>query len=300
MTSTGPIDFVYTWVDGSRPDYRTLLARYSEEPVDLNPERFRDHYSLLRYSLRSVQRFAPWFGNIVLFTCRPQVPDWLDTSHPRIRIVHHDEVIDPEYLPTFNCNVIESYLHRVPTSSNTFLYLNDDHLFGAPTALDDFLRGDRLQVMGTLFGERLPFRIFEQKNIIFSTGLVEHTPMAIQKEHWEAMLLGHREVLHRTRSHRFRQGDDLKMDRLYRYYLLSNRHTKSEAVPIWRLLRYHRFHKLTNHYERQRRKLASLRSLAPKFYCFNDDQGDHPDPRVVKLIQDFLEEQLPQKSDFER
>ena len=294
------VDAVYTWVDGDSPAYQEIARRYAERPSDLNPERTRDQFQLLKYSLRSLQRFAPWIGNVVLFTCRPQIPAWLDTSHPRVKVVHHDEIIDAAYLPTFHCNVIESYLHHLPTSSDTFLYLNDDHLFGAPTFYEDFCKDGRIQVMGTLFGERLPFRIYEEQFSIFSTGLVEHTPLLVQKPHWKRMVDSLPREIGRTRTHRFRRGDSLRVDRFYRYFHLSNSDIAARAVPIWRLLRYHRFHKITNDFARQRRQFEKLRAMAPKFYCLNDDQRALPDPRVVRLVAEFLESYYPLKSEFEK
>lgn len=139
MNQTAPIDLVYTWVDGGDADYQALARRYAREKTDLNPERYRDEYSLLKYSLRSVARFLPWYRRIHIVTCRPQVPDWLNTAHPDIRIVHHDQIFDTKYLPTFNSNTIESFLHRIPGLSDCFLYVNDDHLFGRKTLKSDFI-----------------------------------------------------------------------------------------------------------------------------------------------------------------
>ena len=45
---------------------------------DLNPNRYRDNLSILKYSLRSLERFAPWIRRVFLVTCRPQKPAWLD------------------------------------------------------------------------------------------------------------------------------------------------------------------------------------------------------------------------------
>ena len=77
-------DAVYTWVDGSRAEYLQLLEKYSTVQRDLNPERYRDSFSLLKYSLRSLETYAPWIRNVYLFTCRPQVPDWLRLRPPQI------------------------------------------------------------------------------------------------------------------------------------------------------------------------------------------------------------------------
>ena len=48
------VDVVMTWVDGENPAYQKKLRKYHAHPEDLNPERFRDPYRLLRYGLRSV------------------------------------------------------------------------------------------------------------------------------------------------------------------------------------------------------------------------------------------------------
>ena len=69
-----PIDIVYTWVDDSFPGYLDELNRYTDTAHDTNPNRTRDNLDVIRYSLRSVARHAPWVRRIYLLTCRPQVP----------------------------------------------------------------------------------------------------------------------------------------------------------------------------------------------------------------------------------
>lgn len=301
MSFSEPIDVVYTWVNGSCSDYQKLCSQYSKNSVELNPERYRDQYHLLKYSLRSLEKYVSWINNIYIFTCRPQIPDWLDTSHPNVHIIHHDQVIDEEYLPTFNCNVIETYLHLIPSISNYFLYINDDFLFGNKTNKDDFITdGSRIKVLGTLFGEQLGFRVYEKKGDIISLGLIEHTPLLIYKPHWQAMLKQRSQEVAQTRRNRFRTDHDLRMDKLYRYFLVSHQEIEKKVVPIYDLLQYHRFHKITNNYFLQKRKLDKIKAMKPKFYCLNDDQRNHPHPDVVCLVQDFLNECYPYKSQYEK
>lgn len=295
------IDLVYTWVNGEDSDYRALYRQYAQTASDLNPERYRDVYQLLKYSLRSVNQFAPWIRRIYLFTCRPQIPAWLNTQHPRIHVVHHDELIDPEYLPTFSCNVIESYLHKIPNPSDYLLYMNDDFLFGRPTEIDDFIARDgKIKVFGSIFGEALKFRIYDGKNNIIPLGPIEHAPILIYKPFWAAMTRLVPDAVRQTRGHRFREPTDVRMDRLYRYYLLTNQRRKVETVSAFQLLRFHRFHKIDNHYARQKKKIRRLKNMRPKFYCMNDDQGDHPNEDVVQLVQAFLDGFYPDKSPFEQ
>jgi len=179
---------VYTWVNGDDPAYIEKSQKYSNKTKDVNPERFRDVYEMLKYSLRSIEEFVPWAGNIYILTQSPQVPEWLNTHHPKIKVVHHEDVFDEQYLPTYNSSVIESYLHRIPGLSEYFLYMNDDFLFGRETGFDKFVSSDGvINIFGTLFGENPGWRIYEAKNDIIGLGVVEHCPLLIKKEYWEAM-----------------------------------------------------------------------------------------------------------------
>ena len=194
-------ELVYTWVDGAAEGYADLCRRYTACPQDLNSERFRDTYQLLRYSLRSVERYLPWIERVLLFTCRPQVPDWLSSE---VTVVHHDEIIDSRFLPTFNTNVIESYLHLLPHQGPVFLYANDDFLFGAPVAREDFLTpGGRLRVYGTVMGEQLARRV-NNRTQVPSLGFLEHTPFAIHRKLWGEMLERFARGVEATRRNRFR------------------------------------------------------------------------------------------------
>jgi hypothetical protein len=293
------VDLVYTWVNDGEEAYRRLLQKYATTPVDLNPERTRDVYTLLKYSLRSVARFVPWVRDIYIVTCRPQRPDWLNLDHPNVNIVHHDEIFDdPRYLPTFNCNCIESYIHRIPGLSDYFLYLNDDFLFGRDIVQDDFMAGDRLLVYGTVMGERIPFVYDNRRNDIVS--FLQHTPLLIYKPYYKAMIQDWAEEVHQTRSRRFRTRRDVMMHGLYRYYCLKHQSAHAQAVPCYSYLKYYRFHKITNDYRKQRKQLERIQAMRPKFYCMNDDQGDTPDKDVVRRVQTFLNEYYPEKSPYER
>jgi hypothetical protein len=141
-----PIDAVYTWVDGSDPSWKARKQRRLAEQrrhhgsVDgdaSSDARFRDRQEL-RYSLRALERFAPFIRKVHLVTDR-QVPSWLDAGHPDLQIVFHDAIFpDPSHLPTFNSYAIESHLHRIPGLAERFVYFNDDILLSAPVTEADF------------------------------------------------------------------------------------------------------------------------------------------------------------------
>lgn len=127
-----PIDIVYTWVDGDDPEFQEIRRQYA--PPDARPEisgpmRFTSHDEL-RYSLRSIGNFAPWVNHIYIVT-NGQRPKWL-AGHPKLTLVTHRDILEPEYLPTFNAKVIESALHRIPGLSEHYIYFNDDMLLLRP------------------------------------------------------------------------------------------------------------------------------------------------------------------------
>lgn len=294
------VDLVYTWVDGADTEHINKWTSYADDPGDVNPERYRDTYEMLKHSLRSVEKYLDWYRNIFIVTARPQVPEWLDLSHPKVKIVHHDEIIDKDFLPTFNPNCIESFLHKIPGLAEHFLYINDDFLFGSNTSLEDFMPNGKYRIFNTLFGENLSWRIFDGKNDIVGLGIIEHTPLFIKKEFWKEMTLLFPDKQHQTRTNKFRQPEDLMTYKLYRYYMLSQHRALSYPVSLIDLLKINTFHKITNHLAKQQMAINKLETKKPKFYCLNDDQRDSPNQEVVKLVQGFLKRNYPNKSQFEK
>lgn len=122
------IDFVVTWVDMNDPKWQQDFAKYSGKIDNTKNEvsvaRFRD-YGLLKYWFRGIEKFAPWVRKIHFVTCG-QKPDWLDASHPKLNLVHHEDYIPKQFLPSFNSSVLEIYLHRIPGIAEHFVYFNDD------------------------------------------------------------------------------------------------------------------------------------------------------------------------------
>lgn len=127
------IDLVYLWVDGDDPAIKEKRLFFEKEyGKNINPQavkkcRFRNNEEL-RYSLRSVEKYAPWVNKIFIVTDN-QKPEWLNTEHPKIKIVDHKEIMPPEALPTFNPSAIETCLHKIPNLSEYFIYANDDMFF---------------------------------------------------------------------------------------------------------------------------------------------------------------------------
>ena len=120
-----PIDIVVPWVDGSDPEWEAERSQY--RPViksDTSSSRFRE-WGLFQYWFRGIEKYAPWVRKVHLITWG-HLPEWLNTSHPKLNIVNHKDYIPEEYLPTYSSHVIELNMHRIPDLAEHFIYFNDD------------------------------------------------------------------------------------------------------------------------------------------------------------------------------
>jgi len=310
-----PIDLVYTWVDDAAPGYLDELRRYARGANDLNPNRTRDNLQLLRYSLRSVARFAPWVRRVVLLTRRPQVPAWLERG--ALDVVHHDEIMDAAILPTFNSFAIISHLHLLPELSRRFLYLEDDMLFGAPVAQGDFFApGGRIRVFPRL--ERAPAaplrgaaggspwnaavansnHLLDQRFGRARRRMVNHVPLLIDREIWGEMLAAWPEATQATRRSRFRAAGNLAPEYLYPHYLLAT--GRGLATGLLQTYRRSFYFPLENSAALARLLIRGARAWQPQFLTLNDNFGARPHPGVVRRVARFLEDYFPAASRFER
>jgi Stealth protein CR2, conserved region 2/Stealth protein CR1, conserved region 1/Stealth protein CR3, conserved region 3/Stealth protein CR4, conserved region 4 len=235
-----PIDVVYTWVDDADPAWREKLERFSGyAPADHHhqaraKQRFRSRDEL-RYSLRSLDMYAPWVRNVYIVT-DDQDPGFIDFDNQRIRLVDHHEIApDPAALPVFNSNAIISWLHRIPGLSEHYIYINDDVFFGKDTNPAVFFTPSGLAMVFPSnnrrpFGEPSPD---DEPHVNISRNIrallerdfgrtisrsVKHTPHAQLVSVQEEMEKRYPDVYARTSRSRFRHHDDIAADQLFHYY----------------------------------------------------------------------------------
>lgn len=135
------IDFVIFWVDGSDPawlDGWNAAKRQAGEGDDASTIRIR-YWNNLHYWLRGVERFAPWVRKVHLVTWG-HLPEWLNTEHPKLNVVRHEEFIPAAYLPTFNSLTIGMNLHRIAGLAEQFVVFNDDMFLLRTCRPEDFFR----------------------------------------------------------------------------------------------------------------------------------------------------------------
>jgi hypothetical protein len=276
-----PIDIVYLWVDGNDPNwlpikdyYLALEGKATNTADSCTTNRFSDHEEL-KYSLRSLLKFAPFFHHIYIVTMN-QRPYWL-LDHPQITIIDHTEIFPClEDLPTFNSHALESNLHRIPGLAEHFIYFNDDVLLGLPVSPSDFFTEDghlkvlfergltvspNPEVQASLYRKAwlnssalLDFHFVKEKRRRLC-----HAPFALRKSLIETAENLFPFVFASNASHRFRSAEDFNL-------------TNGLLQYIWKYQGYVKEGSLTN-------KMISV-------------QGDSLFLQIEKDLSDFLERPL--------
>lgn len=139
------IDIVYTWVDGNDENWIKKKNKYSSNRNKIDDATRFTSIDELKYSLRSVYKYANWVNNIYIVVDDDQKPKWLNLKHPKIHLIKHSQIFpDINDLPTFNSQSIECHLHRIPKLSEYFIYLNDDMFFGNYMYKNDFINRNKM------------------------------------------------------------------------------------------------------------------------------------------------------------
>jgi hypothetical protein len=313
-----PIDVVYTWVDGSdenwlRSKASALKIENSSHFTDnaIDEARFADHDEL-RFSLRSIDQFAPWVRKIWLVTAG-QTPQWLDSSNPRIQIVKHEDIWpSPAGLPTFNSHAIEANLHKISGLAEHYLYFNDDVMLGRPVAPELFFHPNGITKFFHSralvdFGPTLPGEsasttaaknartlIEEAFNVTFSRKFY-HVPAPISRTVMNEAESSFPKAFQQTRESSFRKSTDIAASgSMYLNYAYATGH----AVPG--SIRYDYIDPATTDGRARMEKVILRRSL--DVICVNDgataqtvEQREDTD----RYIREALGRMYPVKSSFE-
>lgn len=312
-----PIDVVYTWVDGSDPEWvarksRTLRERGAavDHELSANLSRYTSRDEL-RYSLRSLESHADWVRHVYLVT-DDQVPGWLRLDHPRLTVVsHRDLFADRGRLPTFNSHAIESQLHHIHGLSEHFLYLNDDVFFGRPVAPEQFFTGNGLSLfhraeskigLGPAASCDVPLMSAAKNNrdlLVERFGRVvtsklQHVPHALRRSVLFEIERDFASAVGRTASAQFRSQSDLSIAASLAHYY---GYATGRAAPGHLAYLYADVAK--DDTPVRLRSLLSKRAV--DVFCLNDHDstGQEPVERAT-MIRQFLDAYFPLASTFER
>lgn len=116
------MDIVITYVNGLDPEWQKEYEKHTNVPI--LEKRFRD-WGTLRYLFRGIEKNMPFIRKVhLVVSSESQVPEWINRDE--VNIVLHKDIIPSEYLPTFNCNPIETHLQFIDDLNEEYLYFNDD------------------------------------------------------------------------------------------------------------------------------------------------------------------------------
>jgi len=132
---------VFTYCDGTDPKFIEEKKQFLKEKDKVNnkPVRFIN-INEITYSVRSVLKFMPWINMIYIITNKQIPPIELN---PKVKIIDHTEIIPKKYLPTFNSDVIESFIHNIPELSEIILYNNDDMMHTRNVDISDIIQENK-------------------------------------------------------------------------------------------------------------------------------------------------------------
>ncbi len=308
------VDFVYLWVDGNDPAWQAkrnaVIGKTDSNPSADCKGRYADNDEL-KYSLRSLEKYAPWIRNIFIVTDN-QVPKWLDTSNPKIKIIDHTEILPAQSLPCFNSCLIEHYIWRIPGLSEHFLYGNDDLFINRPVQPSDFFDKNGRPIIRL---NRRPFRrltlffrekiqrkplgnyvitirnaaeLVNKKYGIYYGGKTHHNIDAYLKSNYQHVWEVFKDEIEATSQNHIRSANDIQRN-IYSYVPLAEGCGHLQYVTQKTSFRFH-IHR-HNHYKK-------LERYNPMLFCMNDSEFANDDDRARATA--FLEKYFPEKSQFEK
>ena len=308
------IDLVYLWVDGNNPEWLARRAAFLDAKTDNSLTNSRSYLNNdeLKYSLRSVERYAPWIRNIFILTDN-QKPKWLDISNPKIKIIDQNDILPNKSLPCFNSNVLEHFLYKIPNLSEHFLLSNDDMFLNRTVLPDTFFAADGFPIIRL---NRKPFRRFrwflreqilkkphklyskalfnaaelvKNKFGVFYNGLPHHNIDSYLKS--DCLRVSEqifKDEIDQMKMNHVRSSNDIQRV-IYSYVALAEKRGHLQHVSSKNSLHVHI--QKERHYER-------LEKINPTFFCMNDTEYADDNDRMK--LKEWLNNRFPKKSQFEK
>lgn len=311
------IDFVFLWVNPDDPKWKKrrddFLKSHPETPADaFLPIHFANHDEL-RFAIRSVIQFAPFFRKIFLVTAR-QRPSWLKDD-PRLVLVDHRDFFNPDTpTPVFSPEPIESQLHRIPGLSEQFVYSNDDTFLAKPVTRNDFFDDDGTPIV-RMSGERVKIPV--QKDIKWrwvwynavvaltrafgnlhgSWNYTDHQMFAMRKSVCKSAEKFFTKEFHHIRMQQYRNRNEISPIALIYYWAI---HEKAARSVLAKESLYIDTPLLDSKFRADLQKLLLPVEQRPKFVCLNDNAPVENAEKIYSVAKEYLTKLFPEPSFLER
>ena len=314
------IDIVYTWVNDKDEEwkiqkniYQSQYNSYEESTTD---ERFTDE-GLLKYSLRSVEKYAPWINHVYIITAN-QIPDWLNTNNPKVSVIFHKDIMPADILPTFNSNAIELCMDNIPNLSEYFLYSNDDTFFGDFVEPSFFYKNKKVicrfdkeikDFSPRIYKDMLmnSIKCFDNSNLKIPKNVPHHNIDAYKKSLITKCKEKFKKEINETIHNKFRTNNDLQRI-IFNLYAIATKQGYMKKIyqydtkkPFYKKFIKSLFLGSPNdsvYFNYKYKNIEySLEKYKPKLFCLNS----HIDAteEEISIIKTLLEQLFPQKSSFE-
>ena len=215
----------------------------------------------------------------------------------KVNIIYHSQIIPFEYLPTFNSQVIELYIHKIEGLSENFIYLNDDMIIGKDIDETDFIEDGKykfyickeLSKTGIPNVQEIGYRsAWKNGNTYLNTMFrkeerykLYHCPVIVNKNIYNILLEEMKDEVITTSQSRFRGINDLNIIcSVYPYFM----YYTNQGVLIQDA-------NIVNVFENEKNLQTKYAQIIDSiFFCLNHFYEENPI---------FLNSLFPHKSQYE-
>jgi hypothetical protein len=288
-----PIDIVYTWAGENN---NTTNARISN-----NNE--------LKYSLRSVMKYAPWVNRIYILMNPVKVkPSWFNDKYSdKITLVDHNDTFrDKSHLPTTNSNSIETTVANIATLSEHFIYFNDDFYLGNDVSYRDFFNSDgsKIVINSKMLADCKPMYKTNNDRILnidlpIYCGIADHTPFPNKKSIITEFQSEYSEYIEWVRNIKERSGtggDTCDKYNLHEWcqqqHALIAKYAYDTGNGILHTFSTNEIIYADQHYDPDFKKAQEIERIRPRFFCINDMKFESDEKRqeYYRRVNTFMEE----------
>ena len=268
-------------------------------------ERIRE-WDTFKYWFRGIEKCCSWVNKVVLVVQnKNHIPEWLDTSNPKLKVVYHEDFIPSELLPTFNALTIGMYFYNIKDLGEQFIVCDDDYYFINPVKEDMFFKGGKPILLDNKMGVYAPYALggsdyiffkalnnnleFEEKYMKEKVKYgFSHLPEGRLKSFGKQILDENDEEIKKHNGiSKFRHGDNLTPDmfidllKICDKAVFGNPYTNSSYCCLKSTVDF------DNYFNKD-------------MVCFNDTEALDDYEKTKEKLIDFFERKFPEKSNFEK